>query len=178
MNSSELSILRNGQLSHAARLVYTLALIPSAVNGKVKPDYNIITSAIYIAPSMEITSEEQGGYNPDFSEINQLILELIAARLLEPDEECEYENYYNGIRLRLPLRQGVTQATHNLYTMNIEWRPDENFEQTARLCGLIDFRYSLVELNEFIAYWSASGKAQDSHHWNMSFIKYLKRIHI
>ena len=177
MNSSELKILRNGSLSHAARLTYVLALAPSANNGMIKTNYSLIQSAIHIEPVLDFSGNMLGGYEPDFQEINKLIIELIQSKLIVPLDECEYDGYYNALRFSIPLKQTTESTTYNLFRMNLNWRPDANFNQIARLCGLSDSRYSLIELNDFIAYWSGIDKAQDAHHWNMAFIQHLKRIH-
>lgn len=174
MNSGEVDILLNSKLSLPARIVYSVYIISCQDNGFITIDYAHIRRTLLVIPDPNQTNAPRP-YDPDFSQISIYIEELIRYQLLEQQGTCRYEHFYDHMTFRLPYRQPKCQTFNpQLFRMHTDWRPDQNYEEQARLAGLINKDYSLLDINNFISYWIGRNDYLDSYHWNLKFIQYLK----
>ena len=175
LSNNELAVVTNGFLSLQARLIYTVYLIPCAENGEIILDY------LRAAQSVTIIDRNTGCavYQPNYSEVNEFIIELINAGLLEVIPRKDGSQVNNGAHCRLPYRfyNEMTRCSFRLYRMYPEWQPTEQFFDQARFSGLSRTEYTMAELQEFISYWITRDCVKDDSLWNLTFINYLKRKH-
>ncbi len=175
MNISEIQILSGSSISLAARVLYTVGITPFSSNGSIVLNYHDLT------PSVTVNRLQNDGITrtmvPNAGELNAMVQELIDSGLLVPTEIPTYKDWWDGMRMNLPLHETIIQQDRKIYSMYEGWHPDHNFENTCRISGLFNKKYSEIELAEFASYWIGRPEIMlDNHRWNLRFIQYLKRI--
>ncbi len=171
MTPSEYQILLNGQISHAARSLYTLHLLRMAAK-----HHPVRVSYADCLPGLSTP-----GDICDSSRLTILFQELIAIGLVQCLHKQTQAHYHDTL-IKLPHSQFMaTKQTPSSgqflaqVPMCAHWRPDEQFARLSRFCGLACADFSEPELGEFIAYWLGRPEVLcNQHHWMMKFIKFLK----
>ncbi|WMC09418.1 DnaT-like ssDNA-binding domain-containing protein [Oceanimonas pelagia] len=171
MTPAEHQALTSPRLSHPARSLYLLYLRHQARGELTHPlDYPSLGRALAVQGKGDYR------YRVTPADLTALVDELQQAGLLAL-EERPHPQHYHGARFRLPLKnlQGLTPLPARQFAMYPEWRPDEQFEGLARLCGLLDCHFDDVELGEFIAYWLGRPEVfENQHQWMLRFVRQLK----
>jgi hypothetical protein len=177
MNLNEVNILRNGLLSYHARLVYAVSLEPLSElqNGKIIINYaNIAQDLAYFVKDNK--GDSYNAVNLTNNDITNFIEELKIAGLISLITTPQYENYYDGVEIKLNLKNTNAKTTnYSIFSMHADWKPADNFGQLARMSGLHDATYSSAELNDYICYWSGQPTKKNNHAWTLGFIKFLQK---
>lgn len=177
MNIAELKKLTASPLSLEARLLYAVGIKPQSLNGRITLDYNRLT------PSLTVSGKGERGmireYLPRAGDLNSFVCELINAGLIRPapGARLQFENWWDGVLMILPLHQQSLVTDRHTYRMHDSWHPDSTFPDTARLAGLADISYTPGQLAEFTSYWTGRDDLLDNHRWNLRFISFLKKVH-
>ncbi|MDP5290880.1 DnaT-like ssDNA-binding domain-containing protein [Oceanimonas sp. CHS3-5] len=171
MTPAEYQALTSPRLSHPARSLYLLYLRHQARGELTQPlDYPSLGRAL------AVQGEGDYRYRVTPAALTALVDELQQAGLLALEERTHPQNYH-GARFRLALKnlQGLTPLPARQFAMYSEWRPDDQLDGLARLCGLLDSRYDDEELGEFIAYWLGRPEVfENQHQWMLRFVRQLK----
>lgn len=171
MTPAEYQALTSPTLSHAARSLYQLYLQHQAQGDRTQPlDYPQLGKAL--------TVQGQGDYRYRVTPatLTELVDELIAVGLLDLQHNPHPQHYHGGV-FSLPLKhlQGLAPLPSRQFAMHPQWRPDEQFDGLARLCGLLDSHIDETELGEFIAYWLGRPEVfENQHQWMLKLIRKLK----
>lgn len=172
MQPAELEVLQH-KISNEARLLYLLLIKPgsSQEDGTSKPlNFKQIRDLL-----------NSGGANITYGrEINELIVELIAAGLLEAIGEIDINDSLNGCQFLLPLaKDNSTSDIHHLphFAMQKSWQPEAKiFAEIAQLVGLIQKEYNEGELGEFIAYWLGRPEQRLSNwQWTQKLVLHVRK---
>ncbi|OYD26067.1 DnaT-like ssDNA-binding domain-containing protein [Oceanimonas baumannii] len=171
MTPAEHQALTSSKLSHPARSLYLLYLRHQARADLTQPlDYPELGRAL------AVQGEGEYRYRVTPAALTALLEELQRAGLLTLMER-PHPQHYHGARFRLTLKnlQGLTPLPARQFAMYPEWRPDEQLDGLARLCGLLDSRFDETELGEFIAYWLGRPEVfENQHQWMLRFVRQLK----
>ncbi len=171
MTPAEYQALTSSKLSHPARSLYLLYLRYQARADLTQPlDYPELGRALAVQGKGDYR------YRVTPAELTALIDELQQAGLLSLTERTHPQNYH-GARFRLALKnlQGLAPLPARQFAMYPEWRPDEQLDSLARLCGLLDSHFDETELGEFIAYWLGRPEVfENQHQWMLRFVRQLK----
>jgi hypothetical protein len=171
MNKSELNALSTN-ISNDARALYCLGLRPSSnpITGLSQPlDYKALLNLL--------NSKEQTFTRG--RQINSLLKELIAAKLVHLQEEDDIQRSLNGKSLLLTQRVEIEkiQNKDEKQALYKNWIPnDDTLDDIFALIGVIDKHYAQDELGDFIAYWL--GQKQTKHteyQWTQKFAQHIKR---
>ncbi len=174
MTPAEYALLSQPKLSHPARTLYWLLLRPACLR---QADFQVNYPELGRALAVEDPSVPGGfAYQVTARQLTELFDELIQAGLvtLPPDWQGEH---YHLCPIQLPLLPGenALPLPQAAFAMHADWRPDAQFTNLARLCGLLDSQYAEEELGEFIAYWLGRPEQfANQHQWQLKFIKALK----
>ncbi|NHI00389.1 DnaT-like ssDNA-binding domain-containing protein [Oceanimonas sp. MB9] len=172
MTPAEYQALTSPRLSHPARSLYLLYLRHQARGDETQPlDYPSLGRAL------AVQGEGEYRYRVTPAGLTELIDELQQAGLLVLQQRA-HPQHYHGARFRLELKrlQGLTPLPVRQFAMHPDWRPDEQLDGLARLCGLLDSRYDDTELGEFIAYWLGRPEVfENQHQWMLRFVRQLKK---
>lgn len=170
MTPNEYQILLNPQLSHAARSLYTLYL-----HRKAQTHYPVCV--LYPECAHVIATVHAPAHAADVTVCFEELIQLDLVHCIQGHDQTHYHtqaftlpqsDFKQAAQARLPLPADV-------FAMRIDWRPDAQFTQLSRLCGLMQDDFSEEELGEFIAYWLGRPDVlQSQHHWMLKFIKVLK----
>ncbi|PSJ46814.1 DnaT-like ssDNA-binding domain-containing protein [Zobellella taiwanensis] len=171
MTPAEYQALTSPQLSHPARSLYLLYLRQQARGELTQPlDYPGLGKAL------AVQGEGHYRYRVTPAELTALVDELCRAGLLSLHDR-PHPQHYHGARFRLALKQlaGLAPLPSRQFAMHPEWRPDDQFDGLARLCGLLDSHFDETELGEFIAYWLGRPEVfENQHQWMLKFVRKLK----
>ncbi|MFD1009049.1 DnaT-like ssDNA-binding domain-containing protein [Oceanisphaera ostreae] len=171
MTPAEYQALTSPKLSHPARSLYQLYLQHQARGDQTQAlDYPVLGKALAV--------QGDGGYRYRVTPatLTELIDELLAVGLLSLLEN-PHPQHYHGAVFSLPLKrlQGLVALPSRQFAMHPQWRPDEQFDGLARLCGLLDSHIDETELGEFIAYWLGRPEVfENQHQWMLKLVRKLK----
>lgn len=176
LNSEEIKKLYDSTLSLQAKIIYILGILPFLRGDKTTLDYHKYQDALRITKYNKITFKNEIIYNPDIGIINLYVIELIKANLITPLSEPKMEDYYDNIEILLPLRK-VDQCIEasKIFKISKTWLPSAQYEQIARLSGLMNSSYTQEQVNKFIIYFEDKDIVKNAHQWDLSFIRFLKK---
>lgn len=164
MNSTEIQILSNSNLSHISRSVYMLYLRPQAFNGQINIDFYELS--MYLQ-----TNSNLDNFTISSSFIENILQELERADLIEKTNSSDS---YQGSKIRLKLLDDESQSLPQLpFKMYKDWSPSTNFASTAISCGLKDYKYKQSELSNFVNYWAGRNEHRNQNAWERAFIQRL-----
>lgn len=171
MTPAEYQALTSPRLSHPARSLYILFLRHMARGDHTQPlDYPQLGKAL------AITADGEYRYRVTPVALTALLEELQQAGLLQLTDKPQAAHYH-GARFQLPLKgmSGLAPLPARQFAMHGDWRPDQQFDGLARLCGLLDSQFDETELGEFIAYWLGRPEVfENQHQWTLKFVRTLK----
>lgn len=175
MTPTEYLQLSSPRLSHPARTLYYLHLRRQAGSGApVILSYPELGRALAVEDPQQISGFS---YQVNASQLTRLLDELQEVGLIRLDTQPQ-ENHYHGATCLLPCLSQTFQSAplpQTAHPMLTHWRPGEAFHDLAKLCGLLDSRFSEEELGEFMAYWLGRPETYATEHqWMLKFIKALK----
>ncbi|MGL5947782.1 MAG: DnaT-like ssDNA-binding domain-containing protein [Aeromonas sp.] len=174
MTPAEYHALGVPYLSHPARTLYCLQL--RRLWQEQQPlclDYPALGRAL------AVSDRQQGGFSFQVNarQLTALLQELIAAELVVVTAAEAPSEHYHGCSFQLPLieRQARAPLPERPFAMHLHWRPDAQLPALAKLCGVLEARFSEEDLGEFIAYWLGRPEVFESQHqWQLRFIRALK----
>ncbi|OIN06650.1 DnaT-like ssDNA-binding domain-containing protein [Oceanisphaera psychrotolerans] len=171
MTPAEYQALTSPRLSHPARSLYQLYLRHHARGDITQAlDYPLLGKAL------AVQGEGEYRYRVTPAELTALVDELLDAGLLSLVQN-PHPQHYHGAVFSLPLKglQGLAPLPSRQFAMHPQWRPDEQFDGLARLCGLLDSHVDETELGEFIAYWLGRPEVfENQHQWMLKLVRKLK----
>ncbi|MGN1392886.1 MAG: DnaT-like ssDNA-binding domain-containing protein [Succinivibrionaceae bacterium] len=175
MNTNELQILLKSSISHQAKLIYSIILTSSEFEGKVKLNYLNFRQVLLLTRINELRFTETV-YDPNMQEINNFVNELIFHGLIKIVTEPKIPNYFDECTCIMLLRNSQNNLDFNqqLVKLTPNWRPSPSFNEQARLAGLIDSKFTIMDINDFISYWIGKNEFATPYRWNDRFIKHLK----
>ncbi|WP_375055339.1 DnaT-like ssDNA-binding domain-containing protein [Zobellella sp. DQSA1] len=171
MTPAEYQALTSPRLSHPARSLYQFYLRHSA-----RGDHTQALDYPSLGKALAVQGEGEFRYRVTPVELTALVDELLEAGLLSPQAKPNPQHYHGAVFL-LPLKrlQGLAPLPSRQFAMHPEWRPDDQFDGLARLCGLLDSHFDDTELGEFIAYWLGRPEVfENQHQWMLKFVRKLK----
>ena len=152
MTPAEHTLLSQPKLSHPARTLYWLLLRPACLR---QADFQVNYPELGRALAVEDPTMPGGfAYQVNARQLTELFDELIQAGLVALPPTWQAEHYHLcPISLPLLPSSSTLPLPQAAFAMHADWRPDGQFTNLARLCGLLDSQYTEDELGEFIAYW-------------------------
>ena len=173
LNQAELNAL-NQVLSNEARVLYCLALRPTANNQSgISDTLNYKSLKALLNGKKDIISLGR--------QINALIKELVDVGLVSYQPDQQEHLSLNGQRLVLPLVATTDNNFQHLHLkwshMQTQWQPDQQlFNELATLVGIIEKDYSEHDVGEFVAYWLTRPESNFTlFQWTQKFVQHIKK---